>query len=328
MKSSALSSFTSICPLIIRIIIGSVCLLSGVLFAFVDEGNPSEIRDLLSIQWRLQRSLIVAQNATVAVGFGGSGVIVSKDGLILTAAHVSGDLGDILVIRLQDGRQTQASSLGKVRFADAGMLKITEQGDWPNAGLADPQPSRTGNWCFALGHPGGFQPSRGLVIRIGRVISHRRNVMRTDCQLIGGDSGGPLFNLEGEVIGIHSRVSEEMDDNYHAPIEAFHTHWTEMFAKKIIPSQHGRGGGFLGVATVAHDKGVLVERIVPDSAAQEALLTVGDIITHVDDYYIELPEELALAVGSKKPGDEVEIRYQRKETEQTVRIQLKSRPSQ
>jgi serine protease Do len=151
-------------------------------------------------------------------------------------------------------------------------------------------------------------------------------MMRTDCQLIGGDSGGPLFNLDGEVIGIHSRVSEEIDRNYHAPVEAFHRTWDLLVAGEWVPKRSGRGGGFLGVETRGDGEGVVIEDLVEDSAAERALLKNGDIITPVDDYRIAAPEELALAISSREPGEEVTIRYRREEEERTTKVELGERP--
>jgi serine protease Do len=284
------------------------------------------VDDLRAVEQRLRAALPAAQQATVAVGYGGSGVIVSRDGYVLSAAHVTGRPERRVTLTLHDGRKVLAESLGASEFADAGMLKIAEEGEWPSAPMAEAGSAKVGDWCFALGHPSGYDAERGAVVRIGRVIAKLRNLVRTDCQLVGGDSGGPLFNLEGEVIGIHSRISEEIDDNYHAPVEAFHRDWNLLIAGETIPRRHGRGGGFLGVLTAAHENGVVIEQVIPDSAAASAQLEAGLVITHVDDYAIGTPEEFALAIRAKQPGDEVSLRYREGQSESAIKVALGNRP--
>ena len=80
---------------------------------------------------------------------------------------------------------------------------------------------RVGDWVFALGHGGGLDQKRGPMVRLGRGVSLKHGVIQTDCKLIRGDSGGPLFNLNGELIGIHSRVGSGLEDNLHVPMKDF-----------------------------------------------------------------------------------------------------------
>lgn len=80
---------------------------------------------------------------------------------------------------------------------------------------------RVGDWVFALGHGGGLDRKRGPMVRLGRVVSLKDGVIQTDCKLIRGDSGGPLFNLDGKLIGIHSRVGSGLEDNLHVPMKDF-----------------------------------------------------------------------------------------------------------
>ena len=89
-------------------------------------------------------------------GGAGSGVIVSKDGLVLTAGHVSGRPGRSVKIVLPDGRRLNAVTMGGSEISDSGMCKIQDKGDWPFAPMAEKGKSQVGDWCFALGHPGGF----------------------------------------------------------------------------------------------------------------------------------------------------------------------------
>ncbi len=290
------------------------------------EGSDASITDLLEVQSKVQRALPRAMRATVVIGSGASGVIVSSEGLVLSAEHVTNRPGRKVTLTMHDGRRIQAETLGASRFADAGMLRITDSGEWSFAPMAEGDGAKVGDWCFGLGHPAGYDEERGPVVRVGKVISKRRNVIRTDCQLIGGDSGGPLLNLAGEVIGIHSHISEELDDNYHAPVEAFRRHWTLMLAGEVIPPQRGRGGGSLGVRALTVDGGVLIDTVFPGSAAASASLKTGWIITQVDGLAIGSRQEFGMTIGSKRPGDEVTLRYIDDQEEGQVTVQLGDRP--
>ena len=114
--------------------------------------------------------------------------------------------------------------------------------------MAEKGKSQVGDWCFALGHPGGFIEDRGMVTRIGRIINKQYATLRTDCRLLGGDSGGPLFNFDGEVIGIHSRIAKDDDTNFHAPIESYLEHWDLFKTGTMVSRRDLQKGGFLVLA--------------------------------------------------------------------------------
>lgn len=165
----------------------------------------------------------------------GSGVIVSADGIILTAAHVvdatvGGDGADEEVaVVLPDGREVKARVLGRDRNRDAAMIQITEGGKWPFVELAPANSIQQGEWCIAMGHQGGFDPQRGAPVRLGRLwLNNDRAFYRSDCTVSGGDSGGPLFDLEGRVIGIHSSISMNLTENRHVPVGVFHDDWDRL----------------------------------------------------------------------------------------------------
>ena len=203
--------------------------IGGSLFTLLAHAGE-HLEEWVQTQQKVQMALPSSMAATVGVGEGGSGVIVSAEGLVLTAAHVSGPPNRSIRCIMPDGRRVKARTLGKFEFADAGMVQIEEEGPWPFVSMASAGSTRSGDCCFALGHPGGYQAGRGVVLRVGKVIRTRSNLIRSDCELLRGDSGGPLFNLNGQVIGIHSRIGEPLDDNYHAPIDAFHKTWDAMLA--------------------------------------------------------------------------------------------------
>ena len=290
---------------------------------------PESKEDLLSIQAKLQDTLKKAKQAVVAVqsgGGAGSGVIVSKDGLVLTAGHVSGRPGRSLKIVLPDGRRVNAVTMGGSEISDSGMCKIKEEGDWPFAPMAKKGKSQVGDWCFALGHPGGFMPKRGMVTRIGRVIDKQNATLRTDCRLLGGDSGGPLFNLDGEVIGIHSRIAKDDDANFHAPIESYLEHWDLFNEGTMVSRRDLQKGGFLGVGTMETEDGLRITNLVKESAAQKGGILRSDVITAINGEPIDSQEELFIVVGSKEPGDEVVIDLRRGKKDLTISLELGERP--
>ncbi len=285
---------------------------------------PENKKDLYSIQHRLQELLPKAKKGLVAIEANdgaGSGVIISPDGLILTAAHVIGKTGKKMKVRFANGKRTSAISLGGSELSDAGMLKIIDEGPWPFVDLAENQSSQIGDWCFGLGHPGGFDAKRGIVVRIGRIIGKKDETMQTDSRLLGGDSGGPLFDFQGKVIAIHSRISQKPDQNFHVPIESFQANWDFFKNQDLLTFNEIEKGGFLGVACEEEEDGLLVKSIVPNSAAAQAGLQAGDVLVKVDDQWVNNREKLTILISSKKPNEEVSIEYKRENT--TNRIQLK-----
>ncbi len=152
----------------------------------------------------------------------GSGVIVSKDGLILTAGHVLAATGESLLITLPGGREVKGKSLGRDMNRDAALAQITDPGDYPFVDMAPGDSAEAGEWVLALGHPGGYDHERGAPLRVGRLWeTDTKAYFRSDCTVSGGDSGGPLFDLDGRVIGIHSSISQNLAENRHVPIGVF-----------------------------------------------------------------------------------------------------------
>lgn len=206
----------------------------------LERRSPKSRKDLLKIEEAATEVAAKAMECTVSLVLGramGSGVVISEDGYILTAAHVVAEPDRTVEVRFPDGRITKAKSLGLHTSADGALCKITEDWEWPHMPLATrEQAAKAGDWCVAVGHPGGFDQERSPPVRLGRVIEVRPTVMRTDCPIMGGDSGGPLFDLQGRVIGIHSRISEDITDNLHVPSNAFHDAWDRIKEGEVYPT--------------------------------------------------------------------------------------------
>lgn len=312
---------------------------SGVALAerpyFNDKKAPDNRKDLEAIQNALINVLPKAREATVCVDLGegsGSGVIVSEDGLVLTAAHVSTAVGKELTIVLEDGTRLKAEALGLVAATDAAMIQILEDGPFPFAEVDRLDSARLGDWVFSLGHSGGFDEDRGSVVRLGRLVRMAGSTFQTDCILIGGDSGGPLFDLAGRVIGIHSRVGHHKLVNMHVPAKEFVTHWDGMLASEFIgegpfASKPEKGRGFLGLATEAAEDqdGLLVTRVGEDSPAAEAGVEEGDIILKINGLEVNERAEMQAILQEMAAGDKLEIDLLRAGQPQTINLRLGER---
>ena len=288
---------------------------------------PESIADLLAIQGKVQAMLEDAMAATVTLQMGGSsgsGVIISDDGLILTAGHVSGTPGRKVTVVLADGRKFEAKALGKNK-ADAGMVQILKPKDLPTSHYETHKTNlpKVGQWVVSVGNPGGLDAKRGAVVRLGRIVWARPATLRSDCKLLGGDSGGPLFNLDGTVIGIHSRISGEPDQNYHVSMPAFHSDWKNLSDPKLP--------GFLGVTAVDYKKdsleGAELEIVRDNSPAKKAGLKVGDIITQVGDKDVKVSRDLTTLIGKLRPGAKAKLTLLRDKKEMEIEVTLGSRPA-
>ena len=273
----------------------------------VGRTTPENLEAFVELEEQFQKSISSVEDAIVAIdGGAGGGVLVSEDGYVLTAAHVSG-FGRRVRVRLADGSNHRAKSLGAYRFADAAMVKIEGDGPFPFVPIAELGDTKVGDWCFALGHPGGLDQSRGVVARLGRVISKKANMLRSDCRILGGDSGCALFNARGQLIGIHSRIGMPLDQNFHAPIDAFIRHWDDMKVGAVLPPHSLKGRGGFGIRTADANPGVKVVKIW----AEDTPLRKGDIIRQFDEYQIEDDWEYLVALSSKKMDEIAELRVLR-----------------
>ena len=192
---------------------------------------PASIADLRFIEQHVETLITRVSPAVVAVevGYGsGSGVVISADGLVLTAGHVCGKPNRSVRFTFADGKTARGRTMGVDAESDTGLMRITDPGPWPHAITGELQQAQSGDWVLALGHPGGFDIKRSLVVRLGRIIRLTSAKLQTDCTISPGDSGGPLFDMHGRVIGIHSAISFSMADNFHVPITQFYDAWDQL----------------------------------------------------------------------------------------------------
>lgn len=304
--------------------------------------SPDTVEELKALQASVKAVVDKVTPTVVAVLVGpgaGSGVIVREDGLVLTAAHVIGKPGLPVKLVLTDGKVVNGKSLGVNAKLDSGMLIITDKppkdakwpgakdGKWPVAEIAKSGDLKKGQWVVSLGHPGGPKPERRPPVRVGRfdVYTKIDQTLRTDCTLVGGDSGGPLYDLNGKVVGIHSRIGLWLDNNMHVATEAFKDEWQQLVDGKNIGKPTDAE---LGVVLDESKDNVTIESVVENSPAAKAGLKPGDVIVKYNDERLMSPDDLPAILLGAEPGQKVVLKIQRgeKTLEITVTLGKKSRP--
>jgi serine protease Do len=301
--------------------------------------EPVTLESLLKTQRQVQAQLPVVEGAVIALDSttsAASGVIISPDGLVLTAGHVvqglmeAGSRDGMCQVVLADGSKVTAKALGRDLATDAGMMQLQgARRSWPYVPLGrSVDAARVGDWCFALGHPGGRDVARGPVLRVGKVLRMSANAVQSDCVLMGGDSGGPLFNLKGQVIGIHSQIWEGRDQNAHVALGAFLRSWDALLKGQVITETESAQVAWLGVATVWHERGgVLVEELAAESPAGAGGLQAGDVILRADDQELREAGDLAKVISCHAAGETVQLSVQRGPSTQEFRVKLATRPT-
>jgi serine protease Do len=252
----------------------------------------------------------------------GSGFLISTDGFVLTNHHVI-DGADEIVVRLSDRRELKAELVGSDPQSDVALLKI-EGGGFPAARLGDSEKLRPGQWVVAIGSPFGFDRSvtAGIVSATGRSSYDRSQqyvpFIQTDVAINRGNSGGPLLNTDGEVVGINSQIFSNtggfMGVSFAIPIE------TAMNAAEQLKSKGRVSRGLLGVniQEVSRDMaqtlglpkpgGAAITGFSEDSAGQKAGLEVGDVIVEFDGREIARSAQLPPLVGARPPGAKVKVK--------------------
>ena len=270
----------------------------------------------------------------------GSGFIISRDGLVLTNAHVVADAAEVKV-RLTDKREFKARVLGSDKRTDVALIKIDGH-DLPMVRVGDSAGVRVGEWVAAIGSPFGFENSvtAGIVSAKARVLPDENFVpfLQTDVAINPGNSGGPLFNMSGEVVGINSQIYSRtggyMGLSFAIPIEV------AMTVKDDL-QQYGKvSRGRLGVNVqpltrelaesfgLGATKGALVSAVEPNSAAARAGIESGDVVMAVNDRVIEQPADLVRAVGETRPGANVTVKIWRQGKTRELTAKLGEAPTE
>jgi len=262
----------------------------------------------------------------------GSGFIISPEGYVLTNAHVV-SAGDDIRVQLTDKREFKAKLVGADRRTDVALLKI-EAADLPYVKIGNPDSVQVGEWVAAIGSPFGFENtiSAGIVGAKGRSLPAETYVpyLQTDVAVNPGNSGGPLFNLDGEVIGmnsqIYSRTGGYMGLSFAIPIDI------AMDVANQLRSSGKVTRGRLGVQIqgltqdlaksfgLNQPNGALVSNVERNSPAQKAGLESGDVILQYNGKPIVDSSDLPVVVAKTKPGSEATLTVWRKGEERRIPI--------
>jgi serine protease Do len=249
----------------------------------------------------------------------GSGFIVSPDGLIMTNAHVVRDATEVIV-KLTDRREFTAKVLGSDPKTDVAVLKIDAK-NLPTVPLGTTKDLKVGEWVLAIGSPFGFENSvtAGVVSAKGRSLPDDGFVpfIQTDVAVNPGNSGGPLFNTRGEVVGINSQIYSQ-SGGYQGLSFAIPIELATQIKDQIVATGHASHAR-LGVAiqevnqTLADSfhlprpAGALVSSVEADGPADKAGLKSGDVILKVNSREIVAASDLPAMIGATAPGDKVDI---------------------
>src|SRR5580698_10091339 len=253
----------------------------------------------------------------------GSGFIVSSDGYVLTNAHVVSDASEVIVT-LTDRREFTAKVIGIDKASDVALIKIAATG-LPTVRFGDPSKLRPGQWAIAIGSPFGFENSvtAGVISAIGRPLidgssqSNYVTFIQTDAAVNPGNSGGPLFNIDGEVIGINSQIYSRtggyMGVSFAIPIDLA-LNVKEQLQKngKVVRSRIGvsvqdiRQQLALSFGLSA-PHGALISAVDPTGPSEKAGLKAGDVITSVNGRNIDHSYDLPAIISQLPPGTSAKL---------------------
>lgn len=264
----------------------------------------------------------------------GSGFIISADGYVLTNAHVI-ESADEVTVKLNDKREFKAKVIGADRKTDVALLKIDATG-LPAVRIGDPSRLRVGEWVVAIGSPFGFESTvtAGIVSAKGRSLPQENFVpfIQTDVAVNPGNSGGPLFNLKGEVVGINSQIYSRtggfMGLSFAIPIDVA----MDIQQQLRTSGKVTRGRIGVGIQPVTREMaesfglpkaaGALVNAVEPGSPAEKGGLQVSDVILRFDGKPVGSADDLVRMVGNTKPGTRVNMQVWRAKASRDLTVTI------
>ena len=269
-------------------------------------------------------------------GGSGSGFIIDRAGYILTNYHVI-EAAERITVTLADGRTFRAEVAGTDPAIDVALLKITGGRDLPEVALGNSDELRVGEWVCAIGNPLGYVHSVtvGVVSFIGRKLfdASLDDYIQTDAAINFGNSGGPLINTRGEVIGINSAVSSRTSSiGFAVPINQ---------AVAILPQLKASGRvsrGYMGVLLtdvtpslqqalgLAVGRGALVQDVTDDSPAQRSGIRVYDVIVDVEGRDVGSNDDLIRDISARQPGSIARVQLVRDGRRLSIPVRLTERP--
>jgi serine protease Do len=269
----------------------------------------------------------------------GSGFIISKDGLIVTNNHVI-DASKKITVKLPDGRSFTATLVGTDPATDIALLRIKADKPLPTVEFGDDRALRVGDWVVAVGNPFGLSNSvtAGIVSSIGRDIGagNYNDFIQIDAPINRGNSGGPTFDLRGQVIGMNSMIFSPSGGSvgigFAIPATTIHDVVAQLQA-------HGKvSRGYLGAEIqpmtpeiaaalgIKEEKGAIVASVVPGGPASKAGFEQGDVVTAIDGKPVEDSRDLVRRVGGSVAGSNSDFTIERQGQTKTVKVQIGARP--
>lgn len=262
----------------------------------------------------------------------GSGFIISPDGFVLTNAHVV-DGADDVYVTLTDKREYKAKIIGVDKRTDVAIVKV-EGSNLPRLTIGDPNKLRVGEWVIAIGSPFGLDNTvtAGIISAKARDTGDYLPLIQTDVAVNPGNSGGPLINMRGEVVGINSQIYSRsggyMGISFAVPIDEAMRVAEQLRATGRVT--RGRIGVQIGEVTkdvaeslgLARAQGALIQRVEPGGPAEKGGLEAGDIILKFNGTAIEKSSDLPRLVGATKPGTRSTLSVWRKGASKDVTLTI------
>jgi len=302
------------------------------------QGIPDDQEDMLRRFFGMPMMPSPEEQARTSLG---SGFILSSDGYILTNNHVVDD-ADEVTVRLQDRRTLAAKVVGTDPQYDIALLKVDAGGNLPAVSIGDSRTLKPGQWVLAIGSPFGFDytVTQGIVSAVGRNLGSGdqpyTSFIQTDVPINRGNSGGPLFDLQGRVVGINSQIYSNtggyLGVAFSIPIDV------AMSAVQQIKDKGFVTRGQLGVSVqplsdeavkglkLPNSNGALVAEVTPGSAAEKAGIEPSDVIVGYNGQAINQGADLPPLVGLTKPGTRVPIEIVRNGSKQTLQVTIGEAP--
>lgn len=264
----------------------------------------------------------------------GSGFIISEDGYVVTNAHVI-DKADKITVKLDDKRELTAKIIGVDKLSDIALLKVEAKG-LPTASFGDSDKLDVGQWVVAIGAPFGldYTATQGIVSALSRSLPADTYVpfIQTDAAVNPGNSGGPLFDLNGQVVGVNSQIYSRsggyMGVSFAIPINIVKNVTDQLKASGKV-SRGWLGVGIQGInealaESLGRDdtKGSLISSVSPSSPADKGGLQAGDLILKFDGKTVEAVNDLPLLVGSTPIGKEVPVEIVRAGKLKTIDVKI------
>ena len=271
----------------------------------------------------------------------GSGFLISPDGYILTNNHVVDGAAKVTV-KIGENSEFKAKVIGTDPDSDVAVIKI-ETSNQPYLEFADSDTLEVGEWVIAIGNPLGLSHTvtAGIVSAKGRSmhgqLARYEDFIQTDAAINFGNSGGPLLNLDGRVVGINTAIVSSTGGNVGIglaiPINMAKNVYNQLVAKGTVER------GFLGVViqdlngdlaksfSLKETKGVLISEVTKGSAAEKSGLKAGDVVVEIEGQPVERSNELQNRIGMKKPGAKVKVIVLREGNRREFMVELGEKPT-